>query len=52
MPTEKLPTADTDTPISKEEFEKRDDQLTDDLDKLEKDVFPPKAKPAKIGGMF
>ncbi len=41
-----------DQPISQEEFAKRDQALTEALDKLEKDVSPPKPKPEPIGGMF
>jgi hypothetical protein len=41
----------TETPISKEEFDKRDDALTHALDKLEKEVSPRRPKPAPIGAM-
>ena len=50
--TEKPPTEDCEKPISKEEFDKRDEALTDALDKLEKEALPPKPKPEPIGGMF
>ncbi len=41
-----------DKPISSEEFAERDKALTEALDKLEKDISPPKPKPAPIGSMF
>ena len=52
MASEKPDAQDAEKPVSKEEFDRRDAALTDDIDKLEKDVFPPKPKPAGIGGMF
>ena len=50
--TEKLPVENSEKPISKEEFDKRDEALTEVLDKLEKEALPPKPKPEPIGGMF
>ena len=38
--------------MSHEEFARRDEALKKALDKLEKEVHPPKAKPEPIGGMF
>jgi len=52
MASEELQTEDTGKPISNEEFDKRDDALTEALDKLEKEALPPRPKPAPIGGMF
>ena len=49
---EKLPRENIEEPISKEEFDKRDEALTEALDKLEKEALPEKPKPASIGGMF
>jgi hypothetical protein len=50
--TESTPHEPSEKPISKDEFDKRDAELTEALDHLEKEVLPPKAKPAPIGGMF
>ena len=44
--------ANTQKPISKEEFDKRDQALSEALDRLEKEAPPPKPKPDTIGGMF
>jgi hypothetical protein len=52
MATEKLPTEKADEAISQQEFVERDQALTEALDKLEKDIHPPKTKPEPIGGMF
>jgi hypothetical protein len=41
-----------DQPISEEEFAKRDEALTEALDRLEKDVRPSTPKPEPIGSMF
>ena len=49
MTSEKSP---AEKPISQDEFDRREDALTEDLDDLEKQVFPEKPKPAPIGGMF
>jgi hypothetical protein len=47
------PTIEGDSkPISKGEFDKRDEALTEALDKLEEQVAPSKPKPEPIGGMF
>jgi hypothetical protein len=50
--SKKIPPVGSEKPISKEEFEKRDDELTKALDKLENENSPPKPKPEPIGGMF
>jgi hypothetical protein len=52
MATEKLPKNIHEEPISKEEFDKKDEALTEALDRLEKEALPPKPRPEPIGGMF
>jgi hypothetical protein len=50
--SDKLAPPSPDKPISKEEFDRRDKELTEALDKLEKEALPPKPAPAPIGSMF
>jgi len=52
MANENVPAGTTEGPISKDDFAKRDEALTKALDKLEKEIHPPKTKPEPIGGMF
>ena len=51
MADEKPPIPNPDKGISKEEFVRRDEDLTKALDDLEKKVSPPKPKAAGVGGM-
>jgi hypothetical protein len=50
--SEKLDPANAEKPISEEEFDRRAHELTEALDNMEKEAFPPKSRPAPIGGMF
>lgn len=52
MTDEKLPAASQEQSISNKEFENKDEALSQALDKLEKEAFPPKTKPEPIGAMF
>ncbi|MDQ2861047.1 MAG: hypothetical protein M3T55_10065 [Pseudomonadota bacterium] len=52
MPDEKPLPVNPDTAISKEEFARRDEELTKALDELEKKALPAKGEPAEIDGMI